>query len=198
LHRDYEAAEAVFQKVIEVSPEYGEGWINYARTMLKRGHPEKAGVALLRALDLESDSGKVYFFLGVTAKDRGDLAEALKHFRKADSLYPNDRRVVYQLGETLLLQKQYEPAIAVFKRGVQIDPEDFQFHHQLSLCYEALGESEKAQHERMLHDRFRARIAAPFGTASPEDENERHPIHEHTSYPLDLIGDSRDCCSNPG
>jgi tetratricopeptide (TPR) repeat protein len=87
--------------------------------------------------------------------------------------------------------KRYEEAIEVFKRGVRIDPEDFQFHYQLSLCYDALGKTEQARYERALHDRFRPRIAAPFGSASPEDDNERHPIHEHQSIRLESIQDSR-------
>jgi tetratricopeptide (TPR) repeat protein len=191
LHREYQAAEQIFLKLTEVSPTYGEGWINYARSMLKQGYPKEARTSLLRAQQLVSNPGKVDFFLGVAAKEEGNLESALAHLRLAESAYPKDRRIVFQLGRTLLLQEQYEAAIQVFKRGVQIDPEDIQFHYQLSLCYEALGDADRARFEWELHDRFRPRIAAPFGTAAPEDENERHPIHEHKSAPLDAIRDSK-------
>ena len=187
LQRDYQAAEQIFRRVTEVSPDYSDGWINLARSRLLQGHPEEAEASLFKALDLASDRGKVNFFLGITAKDQGDYDQALVYLRDAESVYPRDRRILLQLGKTLLLQKQYEDAIEVFKRGVQIDPEDLQIHYQLSLCYDALGNEEEGRHERQLHERFRPRIAAPFGRALPEDDNERRPIHEHVSYPLERI-----------
>ena len=187
LHRDYEAAEDVFREIAKTSPEYGDSWINLARAVLKQGRPDEAQVSLLKAADLDTDPGKVHFFLGVTAIDQGNLAEAIDHLKKADALYPKDRRIIFQLGRTLLLQQQYEDAIEIFQRGVKIDPEDFQFHHQLSLCYEKLGDSARAEREKLLVERFRPRIAAPFGSGTPEDENERRLIHEHGSYPIDLI-----------
>ena len=113
--------------------------------------------------------------------------QALVYLRKAESVYPRDRRILFQLGKTLMLHKRYQDAIDVLRRGVQIDPESYQIHYQLSLCYDALGDKEKARHENQLHERFRPRIAAPFGRARPEHDNERHPIHEHASYPLGRI-----------
>jgi len=190
LQRDYEAAEQIFLRVTGIDPDNPDGWINLSRSLLLQGRPDAAQSSLQKALELQqSDPGKVHFFLGITAKDQGDFARALGHLHKAESIYPKDRRILYQLGRTLVLQQQFEDAIEVFKRAVRIDPEDSQTHYQLSLCYEALGNTEEAHRENLLHERFRPRIAAPFGTASAEDENERHPIHEHQSYPLEMIRD---------
>ncbi len=189
LQRDYLAAEQVLRRVTENNPGYSDGWINLGRSLLLLGRPEEAKDSLIRALDLKSDLGKAHFFLAITAIDQGDANQALVHLREAESIYPTDRRILFQLGKTLVGQQQYVSAIEVLKRGLQIDPEDSQIHYQLSLCYDSLGEKEKAGRELLLYERFRPRIAAPFGSATPEDENERHPIHEHVSYPLDKIQD---------
>ena len=188
LQRDYKAAEQVFREVTRILPEYSEGWINLGRSLLIQGRPEEAQDSFLRVLDLEADPGKAHFFLGISAQDQGHLGQALSHLRQAESIYPRDRRILFQLGKTLKLQQQYQDAIEVFKRALSIDPESYQIHYQLSLCYSALGDEEQARLASELHERFRPRIAAPFGIAAPEHDNERRPIHEHMSVPLDQIG----------
>jgi tetratricopeptide (TPR) repeat protein len=192
LQRDFLAAEQIFRRLTEISPEFAEAWINLGRSRLLLGRPDEAWDSLLEASKLRSDAGKVNFFLGITAKDQGDYIRALDYLRKAETVYPRDRRILYQLGKTLLLLQRYQDAIEVLKRAVEIDPEDSQVHSQLSRCYEAVGNQAEAQRELQLHQRFRQQIAAPFGSAPPEDENERHPIHLHDSFPLEELASGID------
>ena len=104
----------MFRRVIEVVPDYDAVWINLGRTLLVQGRPEEAQACFLKALQLEADPGKVYFFLGVSAQDQGHIDEAVKHLRRAEAVYPRDRRILFQLGKTLRSQQQYEDAIEVF------------------------------------------------------------------------------------
>jgi tetratricopeptide (TPR) repeat protein len=187
LQRDYSAAEQVFREVTRMLPDHSEGWINLGRSLLVQGRPAEAHDSFLKVLDLKADPGKTHFFLGISAQDQGHLDQALSHLREAESIYPRDRRILFQLGKTLKLQQQYQDAVEVFKRALSIDPESYQVHYQLSLCYKALGDEEQASLANKLHERFRPRIAAPFGRAAPEHDNERRPIHEHTTVPLDQI-----------
>jgi len=65
-----------------------------------------------------------------------------------------------------------------------IDPEDLQAHYNLMLCYQGLGEADRAAHERTLYTRFKADESSQFITGDfrqlhPEDNNERQAIHEH-------------------
>ena len=66
--------------------------------------------------------------------------------------------------------------------------EDVQAHYNLMLCFRGLGQSEKAEREETLFRRFKADEASQQLTArprqlSPEDNNERQPIHDHASEP---------------
>ena len=62
-------------------------------------------------------------------------------------------------------------------------------HYTAMLCWRALGEEENAEREEKLFRRFKIEESAQAITArrrmiSPEDNNERQPIHEHESVPL--------------
>jgi len=57
------------------------------------------------------------------------------------------------------------------------------------LCYKGLGDTDKANHEQALFERFKAdesaqAITAKRRLASPEDNNERQAVHAHESVPL--------------
>jgi hypothetical protein len=97
--------------------------------------------------------------------------------------------VLNQIARILFLQRQYKEALKVVDRICLIDPEDLQMHYTAMLCYRALGDQEKAAREARLFRRFKAEEASQAITArrrmiSPEDNNERQPIHEHESVPL--------------
>ena len=76
-------------------------------------------------------------------------------------------------------------------RGV--DPEDVQMHYTRMLCYRGLGRrDERRRAKRQLFRRFKAEessqaITASAALISPEDNNERQPIHDHESVPLDAV-----------
>ncbi len=62
-------------------------------------------------------------------------------------------------------------------------------HYTRMLCYRGLGDAESADREETLFRRFKADESAQTITArirrlSPEDNNERQPIHEHVSVEL--------------
>ena len=100
--------------------------------------------------------------------------------------YPRDRVALNDLGRLLFLQRQYQPAIDMLTRVLQIDPEDLQAHYNLMLCYQGLGKAPQVERERTLYVRFKADEASQAITGSyrrlhPEDNNERQPIHEHLS-----------------
>ncbi|HSF38625.1 MAG TPA: hypothetical protein VLT87_02465, partial [Thermoanaerobaculia bacterium] len=89
----------------------------------------------------------------------------------------------------LFLKREYREALKVLDRVCLVDPEDVQMHYTAMLCWRALGEKDKAAREAKLFRRFKAEEAAQAITAkrrmiSPEDNNERQPIHEHESAPL--------------
>ena len=141
---------------------------------------------LKKALPIQPDLAKTHFFYGLTLKAQGKYDEALDHMRQAAEKYPRDRVVRNQIGRLLFLQRKYQEAVDQFQLTLAIDPEDLQAHYNLMLCYQGLGNQQMAEKERVYYVRFKAdeasqTITGPFRKLNPEDNNERQPIHEHTS-----------------
>ncbi|MEO5742939.1 MAG: tetratricopeptide repeat protein [Vicinamibacterales bacterium] len=186
LQGDLKGAEAAFEKVAAMEPAYADGWVNIGRARLQEGNLAGAEEVLRRALAIDPTLAKTHFFLGVTLRNDGRYDEALRHLRVASDLYPRDRVVLNQLGRVLFLKRQFTDAIAQFNKVLGIDPEDLQSHYNLMLCYQGLGDQERAARERTLYERFKADEAAqaitgPYRQLHPHDNNERQSIHEHAS-----------------
>ena len=65
-------------------------------------------------------------------------------------------------------------------------------HYTAMLCYRGLGNTDMATREEQLFRRFKADEPAQAITAarrlvSPEENNERQPIHEHESVALAAV-----------
>jgi tetratricopeptide (TPR) repeat protein len=190
LQGDLKGAEAAFMKVTEVEPKYADGWVNIGRARIQEGDIAGAQTVLKKALELNPELAKTHFFYAMTLKSQGRYSEALEHLKKTIDQYPRDRVVRNQIGRILFLQRKFNEAVAEFKQTLLVDPEDLQAHYNLMLCYQGLKKQDLADREQILYLRFKAEEAAqtitgPYRKLHPEDNNERQPIHEHTSIPLD-------------
>jgi tetratricopeptide (TPR) repeat protein len=184
LQGDLRAAEAAFLRVTEMEPGYADGWVNVGRARFQEGNLDGAEEVLRKALAVDGKLAKTHFFLGSVLKNKGLYDDALGHLQKAAELYPQDRVVRNQLGRVLFLKREFAKAIAELEKVLRVDPEDLQAHYNMMLSYQGLGDSEKAERERKLYERFKADEAAQFITGPyrqlhPDDNNERQSIHEH-------------------
>ena len=123
-------------------------------------------------------------------KAAGEYEEALESLRKAQASYPRDRVVLNEIARILFLRREFAEAVSVLDEVSRIDPEDLQLHYTRMLCFRGLGDTEEAEREEKLFLRFKADESSQTKTAkirrlSPELNNERQAIHEHTSIPLE-------------
>jgi tetratricopeptide (TPR) repeat protein len=189
LQGDLKAAEYAFQRVTEAEPAYADGWLNVGRALIQEGETEAARPYVEKALALSPKLARAEFFLAMIQKAAGDYDAALTSLSEARRQYPRDRVVVDQVGRVLFLQRRYAEAIRTFEDALAVDPEDLQAHYNLMLCYRGLGQTENAAREEALFRRFKADESSQSLTqsrrlASPEDNNERQPIHDHVSEPV--------------
>ncbi|HSN88205.1 MAG TPA: tetratricopeptide repeat protein, partial [Thermoanaerobaculia bacterium] len=190
LQGDIKGAEYAFTQVTKAEPEYADGWLNVARAMIQEGETDAAKPFIQKALDINPSLGRIHFFKAMIEKAEGDYDAALASLRTVEAQYPRDRVVLNQMARLLFLKREHREALKVLERVTAIDPEDVQMHYTAMLCWRALGEEEKAEREEALFRRFKVEEAAQAITArrrmiSPEDNNERQPIHEHESVPLE-------------
>jgi tetratricopeptide (TPR) repeat protein len=189
LQGDLKGAEYAFQRVTEAEPGYADGWVNVARALIQEGETEAARPYLEKALQLAPGLARAEFFLAMAQKAAGDYDGALKSLADVRRQYPRDRVVSDQAGRILFLERRYADAVHAFFDALAVDPEDLQAHYNLMLCYRGLGQTAEAQREEQLFRRFKAdessqALTAEPRLASPEDNNERQPIHDHSSERL--------------
>jgi tetratricopeptide (TPR) repeat protein len=188
LQGDLKGAEYAFRRVTEIEPEYPDGWLNVARALIQEGETDAARPFAQRALEMSPDLARAHFFNAMIQKADGDYAAALKSLAEARQQYPRDRVVLNQSGRILFLQRRYREAISALEQALAVDPEDVQAHYTLMLCYRGLGQTDKAAHEEALFRRFKAdessqQLTARLRRLSPEDNNERQPMHDHAPEP---------------
>ncbi|MBV9267683.1 MAG: tetratricopeptide repeat protein [Acidobacteriaceae bacterium] len=189
LQGDLKGAEYAFRKAADAEPAYADAYLNVARALIQEGETDAAKPYIDRALKLNSSLGRIYYFRALVEKADGDYDAALKSLERVESQYPRDRVVLNQIARILFLKRQYSQAVGYLERVSDIDPEDVQMHYTAMLCYRGLGDGQKAEHEQLLYQRFKADEASQTITAerrrlSPEDNNERQPIHDHESISL--------------
>jgi Flp pilus assembly protein TadD len=186
LQGDLKGAEYAFRRVTEAEPGYADGWLNVGRALIQEGETDAARPFVAKALALQPALARGHFFMAMILKAAGDYDGALNHLRQTERQYPRDRVTTNQIGRILFLERRYKEAVAALEKTLDVDPEDVQAHYNLMLCYRGLGQPEKAALEETLFRRFKADEAAQSLTAkprllSPEDNNERQPIHDHLS-----------------
>ncbi len=189
LQGDLKGAEFAFKKATEAEPGYADAWLNVARALIQEGETDAAKPYIEKALQLNSSLGRIYYFRALVEKTEGRYDDALASLHKVEEEYPRDRVVLNQIARLLLLKREYAKALEYCQRVCDVDTEDVQMHYTAMLCYKGLGDTEKANHEQALFQRFKADEAAQAITAkrrlaSPEDNNERQAVHAHESVPL--------------
>jgi Flp pilus assembly protein TadD len=184
LQGDLKGAEYAFRRVTEADPAYPDGWVNVARALIQEGETDASRPFVERALAIQPDLARGHFFLAMVKKAAGDYAGALNDLEETARQYPRDRVTLNQIGRILFLERRYGEAVTALERTLAVDPEDLQAHYNLMLCYRGLGRMEEAGREQKLFLRFKADEASQALTAkrrmaSPEDNNESQPIHDH-------------------
>jgi lipopolysaccharide biosynthesis regulator YciM len=163
--------------------------VNVARALIQEGETDAAKPYLAKALSLAPRLARAEFFQAAVQKADGDYAGALDSLAMARQQYPRDRVVLNQIGRLQFLQRHYADAVQTLKAVDAVDPEDVQMHYTLMLCYRGLGDATSAQREEQLFRRFKADESSQAITekrrmVSPEDNNERQPVHDHESVRL--------------
>lgn len=190
LQGDLQGSESAFEKVTQAAPNRGDGWVNIGRARLQEGNLPGAEKVLKQALKIAPTLASAHFFYGQVLRDEGQYDASISQLRIALQQYPNDRVARNDLGHTLFLQRRYAEAIREFQDVLSIDPEDVEANYNLMLCYNGLGQADLARQYEVRYLRFKANeaedaLTGPYLRTHSEDNNERQPIHEIDSVPLE-------------
>lgn len=126
----YSTAVALFEAAFAEKPDleakmkgpYEEALLGKADS-LKKTDPAAREKLLLKAVDVDPDSVKAHFELGLLYVQNRNFPEAIKQYEKVKELDPNSTDAFFNLGYLYAMSKDYENAEKAYQRVVELKPE---------------------------------------------------------------------------
>lgn len=188
----YAAAAAAFRQASQLHPADANLLVNaaIAEMRMERFGPEleqlrKAAELLETALQQDSANLRARFYRALIWRAEGRLREASAELSLIAEIFPRDREVQRQLGQTLYALGQLEHAKNAFSSIVALDPTDVGAWQFLAPLFAGLGRKTEAERAQALYLQWREDpradgIAARFFAAHPEWADERIGAHVHS------------------
>jgi tetratricopeptide (TPR) repeat protein len=138
-------AERLFARALQLAPDDARTHALVAEHWLSRGQPARADYESSLALSLEPECSEALVVSGRLLGLQGRLPESFRAIEKAARVDPANAEAQYQLGVLLFRRKLHPDAVAQFQRAVALRPHDARAFDFIALCYEALGDAERAE-----------------------------------------------------
>ena len=203
--QQYWKAANAFQKVLEINPDYVDGYINlaiasYSKLVDTRVDPDGLGnmsVAnssyedyatalqfLEKALARKPDNLRALFYRGLICRLQNRLEDATRDLLAVVKAYPRFRQARQELGYTYYLEKKYDRAREQFEALQDINPDDLTAYYYLSLIYDQLRMTKEAAQEAALYaehkdDLGAGLLALDWRYRHPDVAHESEPYHVH-------------------
>jgi tetratricopeptide (TPR) repeat protein len=152
-----DAAEPLFTRALASDPRMVAALFGLGRCALARKDYTMAIVQLERALTIDPDAAAVHYPLGLAYRGAGQLDQANVHLQvRAAALEPPDpiydevrvlleTPVAYELrGGAAMAHGQWDEAIADFRKGVALDPDEPALRHKLATALALKGNRREA------------------------------------------------------
>jgi len=138
-----EGAEAALTRAAEASEDPAHA-VNLGRVRLARGRPAEALAPLRRALALAPDRLDASLPLAQALRLVGAPREALQHLLLLARVQPDKAPVFYALGLVCGDLRDWQGAIAAYRRCVELSPDMPEAQVNLGLSLQQIGELEQA------------------------------------------------------
>ncbi|MGK2963251.1 MAG: protein kinase domain-containing protein [Gemmatimonadaceae bacterium] len=145
--KSLEYARQMFNKAIEIDPEYARAYAGVADScsMLytyfdaREFNLRQADIASKKALALEPDLAEAHVARGLAVSLRKQFDEAEQEFDTAMKLDPKLFEAPYWYGRALQSAGKFEDAVKMFERASHLRPEDYQAPGFAAQAYGSLG-----------------------------------------------------------
>ena len=154
--RRFEDATTAFLKVIQLDPQVEQPYVFLGKMLDQAGpHLDEITKAYEAWAARDPQSAKAQLLLPkarLAANSRDERAEAL--LRRSIVLDARDWEAHYELGVLLANRHDYAGAAQELERSIELNPEQPMPHYHLARVYDRLGQPERAQAERQVHERL--------------------------------------------
>ena len=151
--KSLEYARQMFNKAIEIDPEYARAYAGVADACsllftyfdARESHLRQADLSSLKAIELEPELAEAHVARGIALSMGKRFDEMVPEFELAIKLDPKLFDATYWYGRARLAQGMFEDAAKLFERSAILRPEDYQipgFHAQVLIN---LGRPQEAE-----------------------------------------------------
>jgi len=145
-------ARQMFQRAIDIEPDFGKAWAGLAYTYgfeymyfnAARESREEALRSSARALELAPELPESHVSSGIAHCMNQDFSKADAEFRRALQLDPGNYEAWYFYGRTKVHEGDLLRALELFQGAARVRPEDYQSVLLQPQIYSSLGEPAKA------------------------------------------------------
>ena len=138
-------AETLFDQMLELDGGSATAWYGIGRAALARDETARGVEALERALSGEPGASSVHFALGMAYRTLGDVERAEQHLAQGGDLSPlmpdplmreydgllQSTVAIESRGMQEMRAGRFDEAAAVFREGLEVNPDDPQLRHRL-------------------------------------------------------------------
>ncbi len=144
LQKDPDAAEQLFFRSIELSPDDARPYFYFADFKFAHADYRRADDLANKALALDDEYSEALVLKGQILAMKGETTAARETLDHASRISPKNAEAHFQLGVLFDGKKLHQEAVEQFNRAIALRPTDPRAYDYLALNLEALGEAEKA------------------------------------------------------
>jgi len=145
-------ANSYFEKANKLSPKRQEVFLGWINTDLLTDEYQKAKEKAEKCIEINPRPGDCYWYLALSQITLKDFEKAKENIKIASQKgHPIDSfESLSQLAEVYTRVKNYQELEVVFKKLIQLKPNEPQYHATLAFVYKELGEFDKAREEALI------------------------------------------------
>ncbi len=142
---DTALAYAYFRKGLETHPQSAYIWSNLGVILRRNGQSEDAKLAYRTALSLQPNQSVALTNLLFMYNEDGNLEEAAKLEARVERNQRKNPYYVQHQAELALEEKRYSEAIALARKAIRMDADEYRFYYTLAQSQYQAGHLELAQ-----------------------------------------------------
>jgi len=144
--RENRLTEALFHynKSIEFSPTFYDGYLGLSNVYMKLNLYDKAMDTLIKATILFPKDYRAFYNLGNAYLHKGDLKQAVSVYRKSLEINPRSAEAYGNLAIALIWAKDFLNAEIACDKAIELEPRNALFHNTLGAIEFSLGKTQES------------------------------------------------------
>ncbi|UWZ85598.1 tetratricopeptide repeat protein [Occallatibacter riparius] len=145
--RNYEGAIRLAKQMSDSHPEDVDAELEYFRLLVLQNHVDEAVALGPKLLAARPKDPEVLFLNGLARRAAGDNAQSKTYLEQAVALQPDSMKSHYELGNTLVLLREWAEAKTELEKAIAMGASDPEVHFALAKALRGVGETDRATEE---------------------------------------------------